>query len=434
MGSSMIALFDRDCWAEVGQTLLRNKRRSFTTAFGIFWGLFMLVILLSVSGAFRAGISNTSAAFMKNTVYVWAGVTSKPYAGLSVGRPIQLRVSDIERLRVLMPQIEHVSVLRHLSITDVSGNNVVYATQSYATNVLGLNSDFFVQNTVKVLAGRLLDERDAHSKAKVCLIGRYVAEALDPEQPLDMVGKVIQVNGVMFTVVGIIRSVSESVNMGMLMPDQDVVTTMAALDLIDSRIDQADSYGITFRSDIPARELIPTLKSYLRKFYQVHPEDDKVFATFDSEVIFQVFSSLGLGVYILVWIVGLGTLLSGIVSISNILLVTVRERTQEIGVRRALGATPRDIMAQLLLESFTITGVAGLLGLVSGVGVIALVRMVLSSPGDGSASMFPVHAMTLSFPLAMCILVIIIASGVLAAILPALRAVEIRAIEAIREE
>lgn len=430
----MIALLDRDRWAEVGQTLLRNKRRSITTAFGIFWGLFMLVILLSVSGAFRAGIANSTDALKQNTIYVSGRSTSKPFAGLSVGRFIQLRISDTGRLRALMPEIEHISVTRSLMSWSSDGGNVVYGRRIYTSSMHGVNADFFVQNKVTVMAGRVLDQRDSYSRHKVCLIGKHVAEDLSPDEPLAMLGKTVEINGIMFTVVGIIRSVSEAVNIGMIWPDGDVITSIATMDLIDARIDEADSYAVTFRQDVPAQVLSPIMQAHLKKFYQIHPDDTKALSVFDSQVVFQLFSTLGMGVYVLVWIVGLGTLLSGIVSISNILLVTVRERTQEIGVRRALGATPRDIVTQLLLESFTITGLAGLLGLVSGVGLMALIRMMLAGSADGSGGMFPVQAMTLSFPLALLILFIIILSGVLGAILPALRAVDIRAIEAIREE
>lgn len=421
----MNRLFDRDTWQEVFTTLKSNRRRTIITAMGIFWGIFLLVILLSVGYGFNNAMQRQVQGLAHNTLFTAPQYTTKPYKGFQKGRFWSLNLQDLEALRTQHSEISYLS-----PITFNSGRR---ATLTYAdkqvniNNIIGVQPDYFNIITLIVVEGRLLNEIDEREERNCCLIGVEVKERLfGQEQAL---GKQIEWGGSSYTVVGVVRQMSNNVNLFgstdrmMLLPSQAIRRKFARGEEIDAVVFSVaphiqDTKGVLER-----------VNRTLRIRHDVAPDDDGAVMTFDLSQFFQMMDMVLLSIYFLVWFVGIGTIISGIVGVSNIMLVTIRERTREIGVRRALGARPRDIVWQILLEAVTLTTLAGLSGFVPAV----LLMMGFNSLIESNPSAF-IYQPLIPFEVGLLAAFIVLVSGILGGLLPVARAIKIKAIEALRDE
>lgn len=417
-------LFDIDTWREVAETIGRNKRRSIATAFGVFWGIFMLIVLLSLSNGFRNGMRMATQSIAPTLVGYNPSSTSLPYDGLPSGRYWGFTEQDLMYIKQRVPEIDVVAWSQtHWS----GGNNLSYGGQSKKGFIQGVSEDYFRTYYVRLLVGRLFSNADHREKRKYCIIGLDIAKDFfgSPEEAL---GKVIKARDSYFTVIGVAKSTSKMFNIGPTTERSLYAPYSSALSLMEDK-QYVGGALMTFREGVNKKEAKERIEKIIKTLKRISPLDKKAIIQIDIDDILGLFSGMNTGLNILVWIVGIGTLLTGVVGISNILLVTVKERTQEIGVRRALGAKPHNILTQLLMEALSLTLIAGLLGIVVGVGLMSVVAGNFQELGNA-----PFVNPIVDLDIVLLALAIIIVSGLVAGLIPAFKAIEIKAIEAIREE
>ena len=379
--------FDTDRWNEIWQTISRNRKRSIMTALGVFWGIFMLIVLLGagmgLGRLFRAQLGDMST----NTLLIQPSQTSLPYKGMPTGRWWRMDNDDLEAVSKL-EEVEYTSGV-------IWGNELhcSYKERKGDYQMMGYTPDYQKINPQKIIAGRYINEVDMVHKRKVCVIGTQVQKDLFPGEP-DPTGKVIKVGGSYFTI---------------------------------------HLLALAGYKDVPSKQVEKAAREAVFARHMISPDDEKAAWTMSAGEMFDKVMSLFWGIGLLTWIVGLGTLLAGIVGVSNIMLVLVKERTQEIGIRRALGAPPTAIISQILSESFILTFIAGILGLTAAVGVLSVVDSVYYQAVTVAQEGFEV-SWQISFGTGMLALFILIAGSLLAGVIPAYRALSIKAVDAIREE
>ena len=415
-------MFDIDRWQEIWITITRNRMRSILTAFGVFWGIFMLIVMSGSGSGLKEGIMSNIKGFATNTAFFWTEQTSEPYKGFRKGRWWSMKMDDLEALRAGVKEIKHISPVL---FGDRSANNVVFGEKAGTFNVKGIMAEYNLIDAQTLLYGRSINEIDNQSKRKTCVIGKRIYEELF-EKGKNPVGELLKVNGMYYTVVGVTQSTN---NININGSSEETVM------LPYTTMQQAYNYGdniyflaITAHDNIKIGEVEETIKTILKKRHDISPTDAKAISGMNLEKQFAMFNNLFTGISILIWIVGLGTLIAGVVGVSNIMLVTVKERTKEIGIRRALGAKPNAIIAQIMSESLVLTLIAGVFGLVAGVGLLGLIGM--AAQGGGGMFFDP----QISFSIAITSLVVLIIFGLLAGLIPAGRAINIKAIDAIRDE
>ncbi len=419
-------MFDLDNWQEIWQTITRNKTRSFLTGFGVFWGIFMLVILMGIGSGFKGGVQAQLDSIDANTAAFYARPTSEPYAGYRKGRTWQLNTRDLALIREKAPSVEYIAPM-------VSGprstDNTVRGMKTGTYSSQGVVSDFFLIQKMEVLYGRTINPVDVQERRKVCVIGEEVYETLFEvgENPL---GQQVRLNGRYFQVVGVVRPGGGWIQSN---PRTTLYLPFSTMQQTFIRGDYFHMLVCTARPRSSATTVEQEVIEVLKTNHDIAPNDEKAIGSFNLEREFQMYGNLFLGVDVLVLIVGLGALFSGIIGISNIMLVTVRERTREIGVRRALGARPWNILAQIMSESVVLTAIAGLLGFLLAVGILAGITQAMSmAPDTGEMSIF--GPPLISFNLALGAMAILIVSGAIAGLMPALKALQIKAIDALRDE
>ena len=338
-----------------------------------------------------------------------------------------MQLADIEAIKETFPCITAISP--EASLWSGEDKNVVYSSRSGSFSVKGVMPEYNEIQQSKILKGRYINDTDIAANRKVCLLGKKVYETMFGKGE-DPIGKMVKVNGIYFQVVGVVRSYVENININGTI-DESVILPFTTMQQVYALGDKIYFFAIVADDDMPIPEFEDDLKQFVKQRHDIAPTDNDAFNSFNLTEMFKAFKGLFFGIHILIWIVGLGTLMSGIIGVSNIMLVTVKERTREIGVRRALGAKPRNIISQVLSESLLLTTLAGLVGLCIGVGVMAIVAMITSNmPSDNAMFQDP----NLGFGAAVAATVIVIISGLLAGVLPAWRAIQIKAIDAIREE
>lgn len=412
--------FDIDRYREILDTLTRNKSRSFLTGFGVFWGVFMLVSLLGGGQGLKELLQKNFEGFATNSAIIWAQPTTKPYAGFRKGRQWSMVYKDVERLKQQVPELEVVApVLSHW------GGSATFSDKKSSCSMKGLLPNYQEVEAPKMYYGRYLNDMDIKQNRKVCVIGKKVYKDLFPGGG-DPCGKMICVDKIYYDVVGVDYS-SGNMNINGR-AEESVVVPLTLMQKAYNLGDSVHMICVTAKPGITMSSISDKMRSVVAHAHQIDPSDEKGIMVFNTEVMFGMLDNLFSGVNFLILLVGIGTLLAGAIGVSNIMMVTVRERTTEIGIRRAIGATPRDILGQIITESVILTAVAGMSGILFS--VIILEMLELGNTSDGIvAAHFQVKFWT-----AIGAIVLISILGVLAGLAPAARAMSIKPVDAMRDE
>ncbi|MBX2973412.1 MAG: ABC transporter permease [Flavobacteriales bacterium] len=416
-------MFDSDRWNEIWNTLGRNKLRSFLTAFGVGWGIFMLIVMLGAGNGLSNGVNKAFAGWANNSAFIWTQTTSLPYQGFPRGRWFSFDNQDIEAIRNKVAGVDALAPRLQLGGWR-GGDNVVYNGRTGAFSVNGDVTDIQRIQGTDVTAGRFLNEKDVRDNRKVAVVGNRVVEVLF-EKDEDPLGKWIRIQGVYFQVVGVHRP-KASANMG---GDQGATihVPFTTFQRAFNAMNRVHWFAVTAQPGTHASQVEADVKKLMAERHRVHPDDDLAFGSFNVAEMFDMTNNLFMAISGLGWFVGILTLLAGAIGVSNIMLVIVRERTKEIGIRRSIGASPRSITTQIVLESLTLTVIAGYLGLLSGM----LILEAVNAAGIDS-DFFARPEIDLN--VALIALGVLIVSGLLAGLIPARRALAINAVDALRAE
>lgn len=412
--------FDIDRLREILDVLSRNKSRTFLTGFGVFWGVFMLVGLVGGGDGLKGLLSNNLAGFATNSAIVWAQPTTKPYHGFRKGRQWNLTYKDVKRLRAQVPELDVITP----TITRW-GSNATHDDRSSSGIVKGVLPDMQRVSEPKMLYGRYINQMDIVQGRKVCVIGKQVYKNLFPKGG-DPCGDVIRIDSVYFSVVGVNYADG---NMNVNGNDQQAIfMPLSLVQQIYNRGESIDLICVTGRPGVTMSDITDRIRTVIALDHHVDPKDEKGVMVFNTEMMFSIVDNMFTGINLLIWLVGIGTLLAGAIGVSNIMMVTVRERTVEIGIRRAIGATPRMILSQIIQESILLTSVAGMSGILFVVLVLQELEMANTTDGVVSAHF------QISFWTAIGAVVLLSVLGVLAGLAPAIRAMKVKPVDAMRDE
>lgn len=408
--------FDIDSFRETADSLTRNRRRTILTGFGVFWGLFMLLFMVGGGQGLKGLLEENFGGFATNTLVLISSNTSKPYKGLPEGRYWNFTRTDIERLKQMVPELDVVSPM-----ISGRGSTVEYGEYSTSAALKGVNADYCKIEEPKLRYGRYLNQTDIMMQRKVCVIGRRIYQQLFPEGG-DPCGKYVKCGDIYFQVIGVDMSSSNiSINSNssysLMIPE-----TLAAT--IYNRGNIVDIICLTAKGGIHSSTLEPRIRSIMARQHSFDPEDNEAMQVLNTEELFMLVDNLFRGLNFMIWLVGLGTLLAGCIGVSNIMMVTVKERTIEIGIRRAIGAMPGEILAQIITESIALTLAAGSAGI-----VFAVFLLNLFETATGGATQFQI-----SFNTAILAAALLALLGALAGLAPALRAMAVKPVDAMRDE
>ncbi len=421
--------FNLDHWTEVAQSLRRNRLRTILTACGIFWGIFMLVMMLGFGNGLERAVLGEMGHFAKNAVFVWPERTSKAYKGRQPGRRIELREDDAAAITSAVRGVELVVPRNHLGGW---GSNGQVSRKGKSDNFLvtGDLPEFLRLETMLMEGGRFLNPRDLSEYRKVAVIGARVRDTLfSPGE--DPIGDSIKVGNIDFTVIGVYRSpaagpAADWQNGRIFVPR----TTFGRAFATGNRVDYL---AVLVAPDRSAEDVEAEVRAVLKARHAVHPDDPRGLNSFNRAKEFRKFHGLFLGIGALTWIVGIVTLVAGAIGVSNIMMIAVAERTKEIGIRKAIGATPWSIMSQIVQEALVLTAFAGYAGLVAGVGVLEVIGAVLDRiPKEAGPSFFTRPEIDIGK--ALVAVGVLVVSGALAGLAPARSALAIRPVEALAHE
>ncbi|HSH19044.1 MAG TPA: ABC transporter permease [Draconibacterium sp.] len=421
-------MFDLDLWNEILSALKKNRMRSFMTAFGVFWGIFMLIIMSGAGKALENGVMDGIKAFASNSAFFWTEPTSKPYKGFQRGRRWSYKNSDIEYIKANISDIEYLSP-RLFGPNSNSGDNTIRGKKSEPFNIYGDYPEFFKIDPWTPIKGRLINQIDILQNRKVCNIGERVAEVMF-EKDEDPIGEYLKINGVYFQVVGVIKGETR-VNIGGGRKPETIILPFSTMQKTYNFGDRVHFFSLTSAPGVPVSKVEARLKELMKERHSVAPDDLQAVGSFNIEVEWKKYMGLFTGIQILTWIVGVGTLLAGVIGVSNIMLVIIKERTQEIGIQRAIGATPGKVITHIVAESVFLTVLAGYIGLALGVGLLELINMTMEK---GNPDDIFLRNPEVSFEMAVAALTVLVISGIFAGLIPAKRAVSIKPIDALRDE
>jgi len=406
---------------EILFTLRQNKLRTLLTAFGVFWGIFMLILMLGAGKGMQNGVYDDFGSEVMDFIIVYTGTTSVAHNGMGLGRYIQLDNEDIQAIKQKIPNVRFIS-----AENQTDGATITYEKKIGNFSVHGVPDDYFkIKESIPFNLGRKLNPLDQYENRKICELGSAVVEKIFGED-FDPVGKEVRVNGVVLKVVGVFH---DKGNRGrdserIYIPDTTYRKIFGSGNNVQSiwlrPIQETDGF-----------ELEKKVVDLLQKRHSVSPEDKRAIGSFNMAEPAKMVKGLFIGINAIIWFVGMGTLAAGIVGISNIMIITVKERTREIGIRKALGATPRNIVGTLLMESILVTSIAGYAGMVLGVALLELVSFGLRSSG-AKLSFF--QNPEVNFQVALTAIILLVVVGALAGLVPALKAARIMPIEAMRAD
>lgn len=424
-------MFDFDNFREIWSTIQKNKLRTFLTGFSVSWGIFMLIVLLGAGNGLYNGVMYNFRNMAMNQVHVWGGYTTKPWKGLPTNRNITFKETDFDAIRQAHPEID-------LCSATISHTDTLYVNDEYITaNLDGIYPDHAKINYVNVNQnnGRFINDLDMKAQRKVIVLSPRMAEVLFRDQPA--LGQYVKAGNIMFRVVGVYNDDDKSNNAPAYIP----FTTARTL--------YNKGYGLgsfTFTINGIVSEKANTafeerFRNTLAHLHRFDPEDTNAIGMWNTANNFRMMQNVMKGIIVFIWIVGIGTLMAGLVGVSNIMLITVRERTREFGIRKAIGAKPSSILKLVIAESVLVTAVFGYIGMIGGIGLTEFINYGMEmaqagqpSGGNMGENMSIFRNPTVSLGVSMAATVLIITAGVLAGYFPALKAIKINAIEAMRSE
>ena len=412
-----IFIFDRDTWQEIYGSIRKNKLRTGITIIGVMWGIFLLVVLLGAARGMENNFNKMFGSFATNSVFMWGQSTSEPFKGFQAGKRITLKMSDAENLRNEIDGIELI-VPRHRAQSLI--------VKGFKTTNMGVFGDFPNLDKVqkkKLEFGRFINDKDILEKRKVCVIEEQTyLQLFDLGE--QAIGQYIKINDVNYLVVGHYKN-----KMQMGGPSGGIHIPFTTFQQVYNQGRNIDWMVITGKAGFDIKQMEEDAKLMLRNLHNVHPEDQRAFGSFNLGTEIKKITGFLTGMQFLTWFVGIATLIAGVFAIGNILLITVKERTQEIGIRRALGAKPGEIRRQIVLESIFLTTIAGSMGIIFGGGVLMIIDYFVSKMPE------PILINpTVNIPVILIAYAFLVIMGTLIGLIPAQVAVSIRPIEALRDE
>jgi putative ABC transport system permease protein len=411
-------LFDRDTWQEVLDSMSKNKLRTIITMVGVWWGILLLIALLGAARGIENSFNRQFSDFATNSVFIWAQSTSKPFKGYQEGRRVRLKLSDAKLIEENIEGIEFV-VPRN--------QNNSFVSRNLLSGNFGITGDYPLLDIVqkkKLLKGqgRFINQIDIDENRKVAVISEDIYKQLF-EKDEDPFGELIRINNINFKVIGVFKVTPFGG------PQVDIHIPFTTFQQIYNQGENIGWMMITGKPEFDIKQMEEDIKLLLRNLHKIHPQDKRAFGSFNLGDMFKDIVGFLKGMQFLTWFVGIATLIAGVFAIGNILLITVKERTKEIGVRRALGATPFEIKRQIVVEAVFLTLVAGLIGIISGGWILILIDKTL---GQGDDATF-VNA-SVSIAIVFVALLILVILGTIIGLIPAFKATSIKPIEALREE
>lgn len=398
------------------------------TAFGVFWGILMLIIMTGSGNGLRNSVYDGFQDFATNSSFMWTRQTTMPYKGLPRGRNWLFNNEDMKALREGVPEMGYLAP-RLQPWSGNGDNNVVRGIKTASYDIFGDYPDFFRIDPVTMLSGREINEIDIRENRKVAVIGNRVRDELfDLDE--DPIGQYIRIRGVYFQVVGVFEPRNKNISFGSD-KEKSIFIPFTSLQIAYNMGDEVHFIAVTAKENIPVSVVEKKVMTILAERNKIAPEDEMAFGHVNLEEEFKQMNGLFNGIDMLIWIVGIGTLFAGVVGVSNIMLIVVKERTKEIGIQRSIGATPWKVIGQILMESVTLTSLSGMIGLVLGVSILEFINyQMVSSGAEGETFKNP----GVDFNTAVIALVVLIIAGLLAGFIPAKKAVSIKPVEALRAD
>ncbi len=416
-------IFDSDTWQEIFGSIRKSKLRTAITIIGVLWGIFLFITLLGAARGMENGFEKEFSNLATNSIFLWAQSTSMPNKGFQRGRRLRLKIQDVEAIRRQVPEIAFVVPRDVQGVFGGPPASVKRKTNSSTYKLFGDYPSLDDVNKVKILDGRFINVSDIDNERKVCVIGEKVVDELfeKDEKP---VGDFLEINGSFFQIVGTYKDNGTSFE-----GDDSVYIPFTTFRKINNTGDNIGWMVIAANKEADILVVEKNVKTLLKRIHDVNQEDERAFGSFNFGEMFSKITGFVKGIKFLTWFVGISTLIAGVIAIGSILLITVKERTKEIGIRRALGATPSKVKGQIVLESVFLTLIAGILGIIFG----GLVLMAINNAW-GNSDDFPFVNPTVNIPIALGAVFALVSFGTLIGMIPAQRAVSIRPIEALREE
>ena len=421
-------MFDREKWNEILEALTANTFRTVLTAFGVFWGIFILVILLAASNGLENGVKKGFDGIATNTMFMWTQGVSKAYKGLPKNRQFEFRNNDVDALKQKFPDLLYVSPRNQLG--DFNGvSNVIRGTKTGAYTIYGDYPELIKQEQMEIVKGRFVNQQDILSRRKVTIIGNGVIAELYKTTE-EVIGTYIKINGINFMVVGVYKSKGNN-NGNAESAQKNIFIPFTTFQQAFNFGDRVGWMALTAKDEASITALKPGIMAFMKERHTIHPDDERAVGNFDLYEEFQKVQDLFLVLKFIAYFVGTLVLLSGIIGISNIMLIVVKERTNEIGIRRALGATPGAIRSQILLEAIFLTIIAGMFGIAVATGLLGILNMILATmPSEGMMFINP----SVDLTVVIIALLILVGSGLLAGFIPAQTAINVKPLDALRTE
>jgi len=411
-------LFDSDTWQEIYGSIRKNKVRTAITIIGVLWGIFLLVVLLGAARGMENGFNKLFGNFATNSVFVWTQSTDTPFKGFQEGRRFRLTMNDIQVLNS-----EYKDEIKLLAPRNQTNNLII---KDFKSGNFRVSGDYPVLDKIQkkqLIYGRFLNENDIQNIAKVTVISEDMYKQLFDKEEFP-IGQYVKINSISYQVIGVYKP-SNTIDF-----DGDTAyIPFSTFKKVYNTANKVDWMMITANEGTNIEQMEKDILLTLKGLHKVHPEDERAFGSVNLGKEIGKVTGFLTGMQFLTWFVGIATLIAGVFAIGNILLITVKERTKEIGIRRALGATPKSIRQQIILESVFLTTIAGMLGIIFGSLVLFLIDATFGQ-GEDAALINP----TVDIPIIFIAFATLIILGTLIGLIPAHMATIVKPIEALREE